>query len=863
MRKLSLFMQATSLNALRLLLRLVAGSRPESLMNLKSVTARFVATLCMATSVLHAQAERVLFREFFVAPNGSDAAPGTRGKPFQTLEKARQAVRAILPGMTGDIAVTIRGGTYPVRSAVVFTPEDSATGSHRIIYRAAEGETPLFTGGMPVSGWKPHQDGIWKAPLHRDEKLRALYVENARAVMANSGKKIRAQGGWGTYTVTAGQAPWAWQSGQTADGIQYNISDLPKITHNVSDVEIENQTTWNKNFVGVREITTEGDKYIFKLQQPYGAIAQQIGWTAGLTLDSEQIIHNAFELLDQPGEFYFDRAEKTIYYIPRSGENMQTAKVVAPVTETLILLDGQPLENRVRNLTFTGLSFAHTDYNLMEIDGSHGTATVQTATINTAFASPNWHYDVYRSYDTLPAAIIGNAIEGIEFTRNTIAHTGCQGIVMSNDVSDVRIVGNVIRDAGGSAITLGHPHHSYENDAPDLKHPEGAGIEREKFPAGTESIPRRVLISNNFLPDNAALFNGHTIITVLYAYQVTIEHNWIPSAPYSGMNIGWGWCDFDGSAVATHPQWGQGFRPSVFPGKPTMVSGNNRIHANRVERTMSTLHDGGAIYTLGRQPGTLIDRNYLRRSSWAIYNDEGSELIINRSNVLEGPYDLAYYGGDYGRKHSLLVEGSFATEDKWNFSSPNTRGVNNTICDAATWPPEAQAIIDESGLEPEWRDIIPSDWKPINEALEGVDPEWIKNAIDFVIPGSPGESSRLVSQRNSQTGPAHGKTYRQGEEFSYRMKIPVGRKSELVATYWGEEAQQRRFRIFINDRLVATQELFQAHPGVFFDSQYPIPADLLPSATVGETVEVVVRFTVEPDGFTAGGLFGLKVVTAK
>lgn len=825
--------------------------------------ATFAAMICMASAPCHAAVEPVLFREFFLSPEGSDANPGTRGKPFQTLDKARQAVRAVIPGMRGDIAVTILGGTYPLRSAVVFGPEDSGLGTHRVLYRAAKGESPLFTGGVPVTGWQPHQNGIWKAPLDRSEKLRALYVGQSRAVMANSGKKIRARGGWGTYTITAGQAPWAWQSGQTADGIQYLAADLPAITRNVSDVEIENQTTWNKNFVGVREIATEGDKFVFKLQQPYGAIAQQIGWTAGLTLDSEQIIHNAFELLDQPGEFYFDRAEKTVYYIPRSGEDLRTAEVVAPVTETLVKLEGRPIKHRVRNLGFEGLTFAHTDYNLLEVDGSRGAATVQTATVNTAFANSNWHYDVYRSYDTLPGAIIGNAVEGIEFVRNTIAHTGCQGIVMSNDVSDVRIVGNVIRDAGGSAITLGHPHHTYENDTPDLKHPEGAGVEREKFPPGTEAIPRRVLISNNFLPDNSALFNGHTVITVLYAYQVTIEHNWIPGAPYSGMNLGWGWCDFDGSAVANHPQWGQGSRPSVFPGNPTMVAGNNRIHANRVERTMGILHDGGAIYTLGRQPGTLIDRNYCRRSSWTIYNDEGSTLIVNRANVLEGPFDLAYYGGDFGRKHNLRVEGCFATEDKWNFSSPGTTGVNNSVCPPGSWPAEAQAIIDESGLEAGWKDIVPADWKPVDESLEGVDPAWVADALDFVVPGSPGETSRVVSQRNSQTGPAHGKTYRQGEEFAYRMKVPVGKKSKIIATYWGEEGQPRKFKVQLNEHLLATQELHQAHPGKFFEQEYPLTPDLLPAGAAGESAEVVIRFTVEPDGYTAGGLFGLKVVPAK
>jgi hypothetical protein len=820
----------------------------------------FATLIGIAASPLHARNEQVLFREFFVSPRGSDTNDGTSAKPFQTLEKARDAVRAQIPGMKGDIAVTIRGGSYPVRKTIHFGPEDSASGTRRIHYRAASGETPLFTGGVPVTGWKPHKDGIWKAPLNRSEKLRALYVNGSRAVMANSGRKIRAQGGWGTYTVTAGQAPWAWQSGQAADGIQYNVSDLPEITHNVSDVEIQNQTTWNKNFVGVREIATEGDKYIFKLQQPYGAIAQQIGWNAGLTLDSEQIIHNALELLDQPGEFYFDRAENTVYYIPRPGQDMKTAKVIAPVTQTLVQLEGKGLKHRVRNLTFEGLTFAYTDYNLMEIDGSHGTATLQTACINTAFANPNWHYDVYRAYDVLPAAIIGNGIEGVEFTRNTIAHTGCQGLLLSNDINDVRVVGNVIRDTGGSAITLGHPQHVYENDTPDLKHPEGAGIEREKFPAGTESIPRRVLISNNFLPDNSALFNGHTIITVFFTNEVKIEHNWIVNAPYTGINLGWGWCDFDGYEGTNHPEWGKAPRPSVFPGKPTTVAGNNRVVANRIERTMMLLDDGGGIYTLGRQPGTLIDRNYIRQTTFGVYNDEGSTKIINRANVIQGPYQRVHTTGDHGRKHDIDIEGYFVTEDVWFVSSPNTRVTNNTICPNAVWPPEAQAIINESGLQPAYQDIVPDDWRPYDDDLAGVDPEWAKDAIDFAVPGTPGEVTRLVSPKGSQTGPAHGKTFRQGEEFAYRMKFPVGGKSDLVATYWGEEGNKRKFKIFINDQLLATQELFRAHPCTFFEQTYPIPPDMLPADASGETVEAIVRFTVEPDGGTVGGLFGLKVV---
>lgn len=648
---------------------------------------------------------------FFVSPAGSDRNPGTLQKPFATLARARDVVRAKIPKMTGDIVVTFAGGTYPIANTVVFGPEDSATGTHRIIYRAAPGEKPVFTGGVVVGGWTSYKDGIWKAPLNRNEKLRALYVNDRRAIMAKSGRGIRAQGGWGTYTVTAGQAPWAWQSGTTADGVKYNGADIPVIAHNPLDVEIENQTTWNKNFIGVREITTEGDKRVFKLQQPYGAIAQQIGWNAGLTLNSEHIIHNAFELLDKPGEFYFDRTEQTLYYIPRPGEDLTTATVIVPVTETLVRLEGQPLKKRVRNLSFEGLTFAFTDYNLLDVAGSRGKATVQTATINTVFANSNWHTDVYRAYEVPPGAIIANAVEGLEFIRNTITHTGCEGLVLCNDIRDTKVVGNVIRDAGGSAITIGHPQHTYENDTPDLKHPSGAGIEHERFVAGTESAPRRVMVSNNFLPDNAALFNGHTIITVFYGEEVTLEHNWIPNAPYSGINAGWGWCDFDGSSVASHPQWGQGSRPSVIPGKPTTVSKNIHIVANRVENTMSILHDGGGIYTLGNQPGSVIARNYVRRSEQAIYTDEGSAAITCSRNVIESPYKNAHQAGDYGRKHSITIENYFITEPKWSATAPGCSFTNYVLCPQGNWPAEAKALISESGLEPAFLDIVPSDMK--------------------------------------------------------------------------------------------------------------------------------------------------------
>jgi hypothetical protein len=46
-------------------------------------------------------------QEFHVAPNGNDANPGTAAAPLRTLAGARDAVRKVNKGMTGDITVSI------------------------------------------------------------------------------------------------------------------------------------------------------------------------------------------------------------------------------------------------------------------------------------------------------------------------------------------------------------------------------------------------------------------------------------------------------------------------------------------------------------------------------------------------------------------------------------------------------------------------------------------------------------------------------------------------------------------------------------------------------------------------------------
>ena len=97
--------------------------------------------------------------EFFLAPDGSDANSGTRQKPFATLEKARDAVRALKSkGLPGPVAVRLLPGEYPRMATFELTPADSGTAASPIVYRADKPGTAVLYGGKRLTGFTPVTD---------------------------------------------------------------------------------------------------------------------------------------------------------------------------------------------------------------------------------------------------------------------------------------------------------------------------------------------------------------------------------------------------------------------------------------------------------------------------------------------------------------------------------------------------------------------------------------------------------------------------------------------------------------------------------------------------------------------------------
>ncbi len=88
---------------------------------------------------------------YYVSPTGSDAAAGSLGAPFATLEKARDTIRLLSrPLPAGGITVFLRGGVYRRTTTFALTSSDSGSASAPVIYTAYPGETPILTGARPI-----------------------------------------------------------------------------------------------------------------------------------------------------------------------------------------------------------------------------------------------------------------------------------------------------------------------------------------------------------------------------------------------------------------------------------------------------------------------------------------------------------------------------------------------------------------------------------------------------------------------------------------------------------------------------------------------------------------------------------------
>lgn len=554
--------------------------------------------------------------------------------PGDSLAKARDAARR------GD-RVILRGGVHRLGETLVLGTRNSG-----VTWMAQPGENPVISGGIPVTGWTAETHARFKATVKLDN-FRQLWVNGQRASRARgtlpSGLNL-----WGKHEASVKNGinpPGLTGTPGCLPGTLENIAPAGYTTpdakiadwRNPGDMEFGYYTSWTHMISKIEKITRTGNGALIAMSQPGFFLNSMKG---GSRASQPAYMENALELLDEPGEWYFDRPAHTLYYLPRPGEDMAKAEVIAPKLEQLLLVQGT-LDQPVHDVCFKGLTFAHATWLAPSTASGHPDGQANfTVSVENGFFRPEhekgW-VPVNGEYVKSPANVVVDAGHSIRFDGCVFTALGGAGLDLENGSSGNVVLGCRFYDISGSGIQVGD-------------------VTREDHhPTDPRRIVKDNRILNNVITRIGAEYTDAIGIFYGYTEGTVIAHNEIFAVPYTAVSGGWGWGmpDAGGGNYAS---------PVIFQ-KPTVCK-NNRIEFNHIFDVMRVRHDGGGIYTLSRQPGTIIRGNHIHDSHapyGGIYLDEGSAGIEVVGNLIYRAHTPVFY-------HTCGRDAENKTHD--NFTSP-------------------------------------------------------------------------------------------------------------------------------------------------------------------------------------------------
>ena len=599
--------------------------------------------------------------ELWISPAGSDENPGTAAQPFATVAAAQRHARELRrradPQVEGGVQLVLRDGMYHLDQPLRFRPEDSGTADHPTTVRAAPGERPVLSGGVRLTGWRrpasavtglpeAAQAQVWTATapsFHgRPLEFRQLWVGDRKATRARTPNR------------PAMARLLAWDPAAETATIP---AELVRPLRGPADVELVVQQQWEIANLRIESFETAEAGAVLRFHQPESRLEFEHPWPQPILPPAGGgAFHlvNALEFLDEPGEWYLDRAAGQVYYWPRPGEDLATMPVVAPALETLVVVAGT-VDRPLAHLTFAGLTFQHTTW-LRPSRAGHvplqaGMYLIEAYKLRPK-GTPEW-----RSLDNQawigrpPAAVTVEGAHHTRFERCRFEHLAMNGLDYRTATHDDTIEGCVFRDLGGNGILAGDFQTGpIETHLPYL-------------PADGRLVCRRLRIANNVVTDVANEDWGCVGIGIGYAAEVTVEHNEVFDVSYTAVSVGWGWT------------------------RDANASANHRIHANHLHHYATRMCDTAGVYTLSHQPGTVISENVVHGVAMSPYVDRPDHWF-----------------------YLYLDEGSsfIQVRDNW---APEERFFENAVGPGNLWtnngPQVSNEIRARAGLQPAFRDLLP------------------------------------------------------------------------------------------------------------------------------------------------------------
>ena len=403
------------------------GPKESSLQNRIVLSVTLLGFVALSQNL---PARSLMGTEFCIAPDGKDTNPGTRTRPFGTLERSRDAIRGLKKRgkpPTAPITVWLRAGTYHLADSFALTSEDSGTATAPVTYRAYASERAILSGGRAISGFQAVQNTAVLARLPEVARGRVLEADLRAQGISDFGR-LRPRGFGREESPAALElffrgrpmilARWpndgwtkiaAVPAGQNSGRFTYE-GDEPKRWTQANDIWLHGYWTWDwaDSHEKIKSINAEARE--IATEPPHGVY----NYSAG----KRYYAYNLLEELDQPGEYYLDRTSGILYFwppeTPRAGD-----AVVSLLEKPIVATDG------VSYAKLVGLTFECTRGTAIQIKGGR---------------------DVQVAGCTLRN--IGNSAIRVDGTIN--------GSIVSCDIHDVGDSGVVLNSGDRQRLSAGH-----------------------------------------------------------------------------------------------------------------------------------------------------------------------------------------------------------------------------------------------------------------------------------------------------------------------------------------------------------------------------------------------------------------------
>ena len=542
---------------------------------------------------------------YYIAPDGNDAQPGTLEKPFASLQRA-QTARREKPG-----TVFLRGGTYYLSAALIFTVQDSGTQEAPAIFQNYENERPVISGGVKLEklDWWPYTNGILQAKVPDGLQTEEIFVNGERQNLAR----------YPNFNPSA-----EYFDGYAADAISTNRSarwaDPTGGYFHAMHPALWGDFTWRitgKDADGT--VTLEGG-----WQNNRGAAAHR----------QIRFVENVFEELDAPGEWFLNHKTHTLYFYPPAGLDLSTATVDATRLPSLVEFRGSETQP-VKFITLRGLTFRQAARTVMDT--------------KEPMVRSDWA--IYRG-----GAIFFKGAEDCSLEDSFIDQVGGNAIFVNDYNRRITVRGCQIAKAGASGVCfVGDPNaarsvlFNYEQ-ANKLE-----DIDRTPGPKNN-NYPADCLVDNCLIYRTGRVEKQTAGVEIDLSQNITVRHCSIYDVPRAGINIGdgcWGghvieFCDIFDTVKETGDHgsfnsWGR-----------------DRYWLPNINEVNAWVKQVPELPKLDAVKPTILANNRWRCDhGWDIDLDDGSSYYLITNN-------LCLHGGIKNREgfgrvvvNNIMVDGSF------------------------------------------------------------------------------------------------------------------------------------------------------------------------------------------------------------